>query len=279
MFEGMSNNEKVAIAVVGIILLGAVVDSAPWLLLLFLIAGFVYFSRTNESDQSYIRQQPESWEIERENPQPRPVRRERPSTAEQIHQHALRAVRRAGLDPNAVPVLTTDLGLITFHNDADPALHRASSVPDDADYIQPFVELRVPVTAMGKVRFEIYDGGPQPVFVHEEMHQLKRGRNLISPASRLPVHDELSTTRNWELRIIADNVVVARHVFRWDDTAGEDTPAGGENDNALNDHIGEDGEISHELRAIMAESRLGRMSLDELLSDQDPDDAQQQARR
>jgi hypothetical protein len=47
-------------------------------------------------------------------------------------------------------------------------------------------------------------------------------------------------------------------------------------------HVREDGELSNEVRAMMAENRLQRMSLDELLSDQDiPEDEErrQESRR
>ena len=45
---------------------------------------------------------------------------------------------------------------------------------------------------------------------------------------------------------------------------------------AIRRHIGEDGEINTELRAVMAESRLPKMSLDDLLAYQDDDEQQQQ---
>jgi hypothetical protein len=116
------------------------------------------------------------------------------------------------------------------------------------------------------VRFEVVDMTGEPLFVHEDNHQLVRGRNLVTPSARLPVHDAHDLDGMWELRVSADNVLLAVHRFEWID--GTDT--------GIRQHLGEDGEISTELRAVMAESRLEKMSLDELLSYQEEEDAAQQ---
>lgn len=267
MFEGRSTNEKIVMGLIGIVLFAALVENAPALFVLLGIFALIYFTRENQEEQINERQTSRSREVAE---RPRPVRRERPRAAEQIHQHALRAVRRAGLDPDNVQVLTTDIGLITFSNDDDPSICRNLDIPDNADYIQPFIEVRVPVTARGRVKFEVFDGNGDRVFVHEDLHDLQRGRNLISPSGRMPIHDEVNAVGNWELRVTADGTVLSRHVFSW-------TSAEGSADR-FNRHIGEDGEISNELRAIMVESQPGNMSLDELLAYQDDEDAQQQSR-
>jgi hypothetical protein len=196
----------------------------------------------------------------------RPVRQERTKTAEQIHSHALKAVRSAQQNPDTLSVLPTDIGLITFIHDVAPGVYRTQDVPDDLDYVQPFVELRVPVDARGKVRFEIIDATGKPVFIHEDYHDLRRGRNLVSPGARLPVHDELEIGSAWQIRVYADGILLATHLFYWY------TPMEG-----IRQHIGEDGEISSELRAIVAESRLQPLSLDDLLAEQEAEQ-QRQAR-
>jgi len=275
MFRNRSNNERLVIAFVLLIVVSTIINTAPQLFVLLAIMAFIYFyqQRNEENNNDYTTD--DTWDRERQEPRPRPIRRERPSNVEQIHQHALRAVRAAGHDPNTIKVLPVDMGMIAFQGEDAPSIHRNTSVPDDSDYIQPFAELRVPVDATGKVRFEIYDGSRRQIFVHEDYHELKRGRNLVSPTARLPIHDELATDGNWELRISADNVVLSRHIFQWVDA---DIAPGSEDDGGgLRDHIREDGEISNELRAMMAESRLGEMSLDELLAFQDEDDQQQQS--
>ena len=272
MFEDWSTSEKVMAAFLGLLLMVGFIENAPALLVLLVIFGFLYGSSRRQQQEftTYEDEQEADNVIFRES---EPIRRERPATAEQIHQHALKAVRRAGLNPNELAALPVNIGILAFHGDAEPVIHTTRPIDDDCDYIQPFVELRVPKLVTGKIRFEMIDSTGQKVFVHEENHQLERGRNLIIPAARLPVHDELELDGRWEMRVIAGNMILARHLFEWFDTEAS----------GISPHIGEDGEMSSEMRAVLAESRLQRMSLDELLSEQEEEpstyEEQQQRQR
>lgn len=205
-----------------------------------------------------------NYDTEDEMPEP-----ERQSGAEKVYAHALRAVERAGLSPDEVRVLPVDIGVMVFRSDSDPMVFRTQPVPDDADYIQPFVQLRLPTKAVGRLKFEIIDSDGQLLFVHEDIHQLERGRNLVTPAARLPVHDAHVMHRDWQIRISADGTVLAQHSFGWQES---DT-------RRVRRQLTEDGEISNEMRATLAENRLGKMSLDDLLSFQDGDDEAAQQRR
>lgn len=187
---------------------------------------------------------------------------------ERIYRHALAAIERAGLDPDEVSVLATDIGVITFKGD-DRSLHRTRPVLDDVDYIQPFVELRLPAKAEGRVRFEIVDCDGQTLLVAEDRHQLERGRNLVTPTRRLPIHDAQATYGPWELRVSADGVLLAVHRFEWEESASK----------IVRRHLSEDGEISSALRVALSDSRLERVSLDDLLADQEMDETPGQAQR
>lgn len=199
----------------------------------------------------------------------------RPVNRETVHKHALTAVRLADRDPDRLPVLPVDIGLMVFKGDDDPVIHRTWPVDETSDYIQPFVQLRVPQVAVGRVRFEIVDRYHQPVFMHEDAYQLERGRNLVIPAARLPLHDEQNMTGRWRFNLYADGMLIARHEFTWEEAAPHNQPDGATAERrAL---VGEDGEINTELRAVLVENRLGRMSLDELLEMHDEDDANQAA--
>jgi hypothetical protein len=190
----------------------------------------------------------------------------RSASAETVYRHALDSVTAAGLDPNDVKVLPVDIGIVVFRDDEVPAPYRTHPVPDNADYIQPFVQLRLPTRATGKIRFEITDSDGQVLFVHEEHHQLERGRNLITPAARLPIHDAHAMHGPWEMRVSADGVALAVYKFEWEEDSAE----------VIRRHLSEDGEISNELRSMLAENRLQKMSLDELLSDQGEDNQEEQ---
>lgn len=183
--------------------------------------------------------------------------------------HAIEALRASGHDPNRIGLLPVDIGLMVFRARQTPELYRTRPIPDDVDYIQPFVVLDLPTGAVGRVRFELIDAGGQILFIHEDMHDLEAGRTLISPPARLPVHDAHDLGGAWTLRVFTDNLLLATHYFFWEVQGIRD----------LRRHLRDDGELGPEIRVMMATTRLQRMSLDELLSSQDQDDDRQRLRR
>lgn len=190
--------------------------------------------------------------------------------ADPIYRHALHAVKEAGLDPERVQVLTVDIGMLAYKGNEQPRVYRTWTVPDDVDYVQPFVQLRLPSKAVGKVRFEILDSSGRPVFIREDNHSLVRGRNLISSTGRLAIHDQREMEGNWQLRVSADGVLLALHKFEFADSHSA----------KIRSTIGEDGELNTELRLAMAESKLPKLSLEELLAHQEVEDTSpRQARR
>lgn len=257
-----TSRDAVVLAVLIFIALFGLVDGQVGVALLMFFFGALFLSRRrDEAPARRDRYTGGDVEIRRES---------RPANVDEIHRHALDAVRRANRNPDSITVLPVDLGLLTFKGDADPVIHRAWPVDDDCDYVQPFVQLRVPVAATGRVKFEILDSTGQPVFVHEDHYQLRRGRNLLVPAMRLPVHDEQEMDGRWTLRISADGMLLADHTFSWRNSE-EDT---------VRPPLGEDGELSSEMRAVLQASRLQNLSLDDLLAGQEDDenDARQSAR-
>ncbi|MDQ7025773.1 MAG: hypothetical protein Q9P01_04000 [Anaerolineae bacterium] len=189
----------------------------------------------------------------------------RQAQSEPVYRHALEAVQRAGLNPDSVQVLAVDIGMMAINDNGEPTVFRTWTLPDDIDYVQPFVQLRLPSKANGRIKFEVIDSTGKVVFVHEDNHKLERGRNFIMPAARLPIHDSHNLDGQWGMRVSADGVILADHQFEFSEATNS----------AIRRHIGEDGEINTELRAVMAESRLPKMSLDDLLSYQEEDEQQQ----
>lgn len=188
------------------------------------------------------------------------VNRKPATNADRVYGHALEAVQAAGLDASNTPVLPVDLGLFVHKGDERPKLYRTRRLPKDADYVQPFVQLRVPTRARGNIAFDILDDYGEVIFTRTEAHDLKRGRNLVVPTRRIPVHDALDMDiGTWTLRISADGTPIAVHNFGWQEPR----------DHHVSESLEADGEMTAELQAAMAESRLEEMSLDELLSFQD----------
>lgn len=204
-----------------------------------------------------------------------PARRNTPTQTLQqdpksgAYTHALTAARNAGLNPENSPVTPVDIGMMVLGDDGDAVIHRTTGIGDDVDYVQPFVQIRVPQKAYGRVKFEIVDSDGEFLFIHEDFHNLQMGLNLITPAARLPIHDAHHTRGTWKLRIHADSVLIAEHQFEW-----QEKP-----ESTIRHQLSTDGEISNELRTMMSDNRLERLSLDDLLADQEENQAQNPAPR
>ncbi len=268
----MDNNRNTWFLAFILLALGAVAllgNSFPVILvllgLLFLVRQFDNDSvSSNVRDQSYdYSYDYEDQEEEEDDYDDYEIFHQQPASAEQrVYRHALESVTRAGLDPDEVQVLAVDIGLLTTKEDTEPQIYRTWSLPDDIDYIQPFVQLRVPMEANGDIRFEIIDAVGNPVYIHEDTFKLTRGRNFLTPNTRMPLHDQMELDGKWSLRIIADGVTIADHRFEYSEATGAN----------IRRHIGEDGEINTEMRAVMTENRLPKMSLDDLLAYQGEDE-------
>lgn len=64
---------------------------------------------------------------------PERVSLQRQSGSEQVYAHALRAVEKAGLDPDEVQVLPVDIGVMAFKGDQDPLVYRTRPVLNDVE--------------------------------------------------------------------------------------------------------------------------------------------------
>lgn len=259
--------------------LGAVAllgNSFPVILVLL---GLLFLVRQFDNDSSSGNVRSESYDYgyeyeqqleEEEEDYEYEIFHQQPASAEQrVYRHALESVTRAGLDPDEVQVLAVDIGLLTTKEEGEPQIYRTWSLPDDIDYIQPFVQLRVPTEANGDIRFEIIDAVGDAVYIHEDSFKLTRGRNFLTPNTRMPLHDQMELDGKWSLRVIADGVTIADHRFEYSEATGAN----------IRRHIGEDGEINTEMRAVMAENRVPKMSLDDLLAYQGEDEEEESRAR
>jgi hypothetical protein len=175
--------------------------------------------------------------------------------------YVAQAIARAGQNMDELAVLPLDLGVMVYKDNQPPQIYRMDEIPDDIDYLQPFVELDLPSAVTGRVRFEITDGSGQTIFIEENSHRFHEGSQPVVAQTRLPVHDAQNFDNGWHLKVYAEDMLLADHQFAWNNAV---------NVAPIRQHIEEDGEISAELReALSSESRLERMSLDELLDFQD----------
>jgi hypothetical protein len=269
----MPNNRRFSEIMLGLFLLflgaSALVEGGNVFMTVLVLAGIFMLVRQFESGRLNMRPNTTDSSRRRYTPPPPQQTEDSDDQRRRIYQHALTAVEAAGHDPETVRVLATDIGVMAFKGDQEPVIYRTRDVLDDVDYIQPYVQLRLPTKAVGRIRFEILDAEGQTLFSREEHHQLERGRNLITPAARIPVHDAQALDGEWELRVSADDMLLAVHHFNWEESASR----------VVRRHLSEDGEISSELRAAMAENRLQELSLDELLDYPDDEENTAQQRK
>jgi hypothetical protein len=122
-------------AMIGIFLviigLSALGEGFPALAMLGIGAFLLWRQMGGDTDISSIFQQftqPSERERQREEAY-EVVETGRQSGAEKVYAHALRAVERAGLDPNEVRVLPVDIGVMAFRGDLDPMVYRTHEVP------------------------------------------------------------------------------------------------------------------------------------------------------
>lgn len=268
----MRNNRNTMILVFILLMLGAIaLAQANFLIIMFLL-GMLFLVRQFDNNQMGSQEETtydydENYSYGDDHDYYDTFETTRQAQSDPVYRHALDAVQRAGQNPDEVPVLVVDLGIMSFKGQDEPTVFRTWNVPDDVDYIQPFVQLRLPSKATGRVKFELVDSDGKAVFIHEDHHNLQRGRNFITPSARLPIHDALHMDGRWGLRVSADGVLLADHRFEFAES----------NNPSIRQHIGEDGEINTELRAIMQENRLPKMSLDDLLAYQDDEESQKRS--
>jgi hypothetical protein len=185
-------------------------------------------------------------------------------SGQKVSSHAVEA-QNAAQGRDTFELQLADIGVIAFKADEKPALYRTTDIPDDIDFIQPFVQLRLFSnlldSATAQIRFEFIDSDEQVLFAMKSKHNLKNGLNLITPPARLPIHDALAMDGAWQLRITVGERLLAVHRFYWGEPIMTET--GGT--------LESDGEISDELRSLLAANQLEPLSLDELLGDSTDD--------
>jgi len=169
------------------------------------------------------------------------------------------AMQRAGYDGGESYVNVTDVGLLAYRQTDEPKLVRNGDVLLDTGYLRPFAELWLPHQARGTVRFELVDHEGRLRYADEERYDLARGRNTLLPSTWLPLHDKTIHPADWELRVLAGEMLLAAHAFGWQEVGG----------GMIQPYIEADGEISPELQqALRARSREA-VSLSDLLADQE----------
>jgi hypothetical protein len=186
-----------------------------------------------------------------------------------IYQHALDAIIAANKKVDDSQPIPIDIGFIVYQDTDKPVIYRTRDIPENADAIQPYIQLHVALpmfeSAQANISFEIINTSDKLVFSNQQSYTLKDNLNLITPPARLVV-SKLDTTDLWELRVKIGDVLLARHVFEWGAASTQDEVAA----------LEADGELSDEMHAMIEEQVGEALSLDDLLMQQADDERKQQ---
>ncbi|GAB4572817.1 MAG: hypothetical protein Kow0077_13350 [Anaerolineae bacterium] len=176
-----------------------------------------------------------------------------------MHRVAAKAIRKAGQNPADMIVAPVDIGILVYEDrESTPTLYRETRLPDEAEYIRPFMLLRSPRRAHGTLRFELYDGDGECRYVDETKWTLKAGETFVYPDTWLPMRTIEDVGGEWTLRIYAADILLAVHEFMWPNYGGGE----------FRQLLTGDGELSDDLAQELSRERLERLSLDDLLDDQ-----------
>jgi hypothetical protein len=254
---GMSLPFGFIMLIAGIALMSALVRGENWTRLREQISD----QWDEFADFSFSSEEPASRRGGSSTFQPRSSERGRAARrAGKMHRVAVEAIRSAGQDPQTLPVAPVDIGVLAYESEnKTPSLYRETRLPERTAFVRPFALLRSPSRARGTIRFELVDGSGDTCFVDETKWELKQGETFVYPDTWLPADRIIDTVGDWQLRIYAAGMLLAIHEFTWWDEGGGDFRA----------YLTGDGEISDDLVEDLSSARLGRLSLDDLLDDQE----------
>jgi hypothetical protein len=169
-----------------------------------------------------------------------------------------KAMHRARLDPKRSPVILTDMGLISYRSPESPKIIRFSGVPTDTRWLRPFLEVTARQKMDVQVQIAILNREGETLFTEHQRIQL-RGSQRIVAQHWLPLENLYTSSGRWSVPIYVNGTLFAIHQFEWVRVGGDD----------ILDQLRTDGEINEYLQQAVRRGKFRKMSLDELLADQE----------
>ncbi len=176
---------------------------------------------------------------------------------------AERALRRAGLNPDDLPVQLSDIGLLVYRGGkrAD-SIARDEAIATDATHVRPFIRVNFPLKQNGgdTIRFQLIDDKGKIRYNDENWYDLTPGDNYLVTKTWLPIStlNGEAPDGGWKLRVVVGETPFAVHLFRWQQSRRHE----------VRSRLTSDGEIDERWQAPT--DKGNPLSLDELLSDQPP---------
>ena len=140
----------------------------------------------------------------------------------------------------------------------EPKLVRYGDVLMDTHHLRPFAEAVAAVPGARQCSLRMIDGEGRLRYA-DGARTIWSGRNTLLPNTWLPARKSVAPGQ-WRLRVLANDTLLASHVFGW-------RPVGG---GEIQEFVASDGEMSATLiQALERRQASQAMSLDDLLADQE----------
>jgi hypothetical protein len=169
------------------------------------------------------------------------------------------AMTRARYDFTTGNFVVVDIGLLVYHSTDHPKITRTVPIPTDARWLRPFVEMYCNQGIQDvAVRLDLLDSKGNIHFAENKIYTLK-GRTRIVTANWLPLDNKEASLGRWALVVYVNNAPIAVHTFHWEAVRRDE----------ILDELYEDGEINENLQEAVKKGKFRKMSLDELLGNQE----------
>lgn len=172
---------------------------------------------------------------------------------------ALRAMKRAQVDPLTSEFRLTDIGLMAYRDRNTSRLIRNTPIVTDTKYLRPFVEISARSRKYVDVVITLLDSNGRPMFVDRGKYVVQARPTNIIADTWLPLKNVVHSGGSWSILVEVNNTPLAIHRFGWI----------GLSDNEIVQRLNNDGELTQELHQAVKTGKFRKMSLDELLADQE----------
>ena len=169
------------------------------------------------------------------------------------------AMRRARYDPRSSGFTLTDIGLLSYRAPENPRITRTTPVVTDTRWLRPFAEIESNLLRGVNITLRIIDGKGNILFEDNQSGSFSPRTRFVSE-NWLPLENVYSSRRGrWSVVVYIDGQLIGIHQFEWAHIGGDD----------ILDQLHTDGEITPELQDAVKNGKFRKMSLEELLADQE----------
>ena len=170
------------------------------------------------------------------------------------------AMRRARYDPRSSGgTRLTDIGLLSYRTPENPIITRTKPVVTDARWLRPFAEIEGNLLRGAHITMRIIDSRGNILFEDNQSGAFAFRTRFVSE-NWLPLETVHSSRRGrWSVVVYINAQLIGIHQFEWANIGGDE----------ILDQLHTDGEITPELQDAVKNGKFRRMSLDELLADQE----------